>query len=164
MGSVNTVIVTHSESGRRSLHGENTDWQGISRCITRGLTTKNSNATGVVVGAGGAARAAVFAMIKLEIPVIYVVNRTLERARALAATFPGHDVRVFGSIKELVESTSVPLSVIVGWLCSSGCFAGGRYPCKLFLKSRPRCTCGDGLPHSEQFGNSGSKISWLECF
>lgn len=114
MGSVNTVIVTNSQTGERSLHGENTDWQGISRCITRGLTTKSSNLTGVVVGAGGAARAAVFAMIKLEIPVIYVVNRTLERARALAATFPGHDVRVVGSIKELVESTSVAFSVIVG--------------------------------------------------
>lgn len=113
MLSVNTIVVKWSSTGRRTLHGENTDWEGILRCIVRSQVHV-AGAAGVVVGAGGAARAAIFAMIKLDVSPIYVVNRTEDRANELAKTFPQCDIRVRKSLTDLRRSKDVSYKVIVG--------------------------------------------------
>lgn len=114
MGSVNTVVVKRSASGSRILCGENTDWQGVSRCIVRSEIVIDDSTVGAVIGAGGAARAAVFAQIKLGVRRIFVVNRTRARAESLAAEFPGHDVQIVESLEELVGSPNSDVTVIVG--------------------------------------------------
>lgn len=114
MGSVNTIAVKESASGTRTLYGENTDWQGISRCITRSNICITSTTVGAVIGAGGAARAAVFAQIKLGVKRIFIVNRTRSRAEELVATFPDHDIQIVASLSELVGATNSTLSIIVG--------------------------------------------------
>ena len=58
IGAVNTVTVDESR-GRRLL-GHNTDWLGILALISQRLTHPTGDA--MVIGAGGAARAAVFAL------------------------------------------------------------------------------------------------------
>jgi shikimate dehydrogenase len=45
--------------------------------------------TAVVLGAGGGARAAVFALLQREVGRVYVINRTRERAQALKKKFGG---------------------------------------------------------------------------
>ncbi|PLV57389.1 shikimate 5-dehydrogenase [Thermotoga sp. SG1] len=66
--------------------GYNTDWVGVVRSL-EGVKVKEPV---VVVGAGGAARAVIYALLQLGVRDIWVVNRTLERAKNL-----GFPVKVF---------------------------------------------------------------------
>ena len=78
IGAVNTVTLC----GER-LVGSNTDWLGVVQALER--ETKLSGARAVVLGAGGAARAAVFGLLERGARVV-VLTRTPERARALAGS------------------------------------------------------------------------------
>ena len=79
IGAVNTII---NRDGR--LMGYNTDGPGLARDLEDWIGIRGK--TFIILGAGGAARAAVFTLIQ-EGGTAVVVNRTVERARALAESF-----------------------------------------------------------------------------
>ncbi|CAD0110205.1 unnamed protein product [Aureobasidium uvarum] len=121
MGSVNTVVASFATgSNQRRLYGDNTDWLGITRCIQGGeINLDLEGTTALVLGAGGAARAAVYAFIKLGIRNIVVVNRTQERAERLAANLPDHNIEIVRSLHTLEQRSSngsLKISVVVGCL------------------------------------------------
>ena len=76
IGAVNTII---NEDGK--LKGKNTDWCGIARTLQEAMEIKGRSF--VVLGAGGTAQAALYAIIAAGgCPII--VNRTEERGRRLS--------------------------------------------------------------------------------
>ena len=91
IGAVNTIV---RENG--SLAGYNTDAYGFvtSLRVTAGFDPRGKRA--VLLGAGGAARAAVFALAEEGVRSLVIANRTLERAESLAAGLGGavHDLAV----------------------------------------------------------------------
>jgi 3-dehydroquinate dehydratase / shikimate dehydrogenase len=78
IGACNTVV--RAQDGK--LYGFNTDAAGIVRPLERRLSTLE-NARILVLGAGGAARAAVFGL-KERGSEVYILNRSLEAAKKLA--------------------------------------------------------------------------------
>ncbi len=92
IGAVNTVFVR--EDG--SLYGTNTDAFGFLENLRVGLSERSlAGETCVVLGAGGAARAVVAALIDAGVGKIRVINRTVERAQNIAETL-GEPVRAYG--------------------------------------------------------------------
>ena len=89
IGAVNTILI----QADASLYGWNTDIEGFAQSLTAALPGWSvAGKSAVVLGAGGAARAVVAALQKLGTAEIMVVNRTPERAQALAAAL-GKSVR-----------------------------------------------------------------------
>ncbi len=80
-GAVNTVL-----NRRGRLTGYNTDVIGFQRQIEEsGVNLKDKRA--VVIGAGGAARAVIAALIQLDLADITIINRTVKNAEELAKLF-----------------------------------------------------------------------------
>lgn len=117
IGSVNTIV---NEMGK--LTGYNTDVNGIYETLIqykKSIAGKEVS----VVGAGGAARAVIYTLIRHFKPsIIYLINRTEQRAESLKnyfmntmkfdsfrtlELFPPNLVEVFNNSKLIVNATSV---------------------------------------------------------
>ncbi|TDL20533.1 Pentafunctional AroM protein [Rickenella mellea] len=89
IGAVNTVIPLHQENGEHSLFGDNTDWVGIRNTILAGLPIEAGSPTaGLIIGAGGTARAAIYALHSLGLQHIYLYNRTKTSGQGVIDAFP----------------------------------------------------------------------------
>ena len=83
IGAVNTVVFRDG-----GLHGSNSDAFGFLENLQRSAPDWQPAAgPAVVLGAGGAARAVIVALLDAGVPGIRLVNRTLARAEALAEAF-----------------------------------------------------------------------------
>ncbi len=83
IGAVNTVVVQSDGS----LFGSNTDAFGFIENLKAESSWQANNGPAVILGAGGAARAVVSALVAEGVAEIRIANRTFERARALADAF-----------------------------------------------------------------------------
>lgn len=84
IGACNTII-RNLETG--SLHGENTDWQGWLAAIKQQSSINLSTATILVIGAGGAAKAILYALKQADASSVSITNRTFAKAVQLAKQF-----------------------------------------------------------------------------
>ena len=82
IGAVNLITVDH----QGKLHGRNTDAFGFTQNLLTG-GYKPKDGTALILGAGGAARAVVVALIDMGLTDIRIANRTIERAHKLAQEF-----------------------------------------------------------------------------
>jgi len=102
IGAVNTVIFSCGIA-----RGYNTDWIGVRKPL---VDRKGSRA--VLLGAGGAAAGAAYALVDLDMDVT-ILNRTPEKARAMAEHFgcKWGDISDFATIRPEVVVNSTPLGM-----------------------------------------------------
>lgn len=82
IGAVNTLWL---EDGK--LCGGNTDAYGFSANMDQFASEWREGKKAIVMGAGGAARAIIYAILEAGFEEVHIVNRTLERAEILARLF-----------------------------------------------------------------------------
>ena len=87
VGAVNTIV---KDDGR--LVGHNTDGYGFLRSLEERGGFPPEGKSVLVLGAGGAARAAVFALADRGAGTVLIANRTVERGDALAADVRGRSL------------------------------------------------------------------------
>lgn len=120
IGAVNTVV---NESGK--LHGYNTDVHGVIETIAP-FNDEINGKTVTVIGAGGAARSVLYALIKEFKPEqINIVNRTADKAESLKEYFiskmlfeniqafelvPPDLVDLFSDSKMIINTTSIGMT------------------------------------------------------
>lgn len=121
-GAVNTIV---NRDGH--LHGDNTDVHGFAQSL-RGRGVRLRGRTAIVVGAGGAARAALLGLAQLGVVRVRLINRTARRGRALARALgdaaPLVEHAGLEALREAATFAGVPLvvnSTSLGW-------GGERFP------------------------------------
>jgi len=104
IGAVNTISYTNNK-----MTGFNTDYIGIIAPLSKSIELKNKKI--IILGAGGAARAAVYGLRKYT-PHIRILNRTKNKAKQLADEFKCQ----YGSIDDIetcdviINASSVGMS------------------------------------------------------
>ena len=81
--------------------GDNTDVEGFRRALAGFLSKGAEGARVLMLGAGGAARAALVGLLEDGVDEVRMYNRTVERARAVSRRIGGERVRVVMSPDEL---------------------------------------------------------------
>jgi pentafunctional AROM polypeptide len=110
IGAVNTIIPTPEGS-----HGDNTDWQAIRQAAQANLSCASADIVGLVVGAGGTCRAAIYALHKLGATAILLFNRTKANATSVAQSFPAeYNITVIDSLAGLPARPDVVISTVPG--------------------------------------------------
>jgi pentafunctional AROM polypeptide len=152
IGAINTVVPESimDADGKmvRKLVGMNTDWLGMKRPLLRQLRSRGipwsnedgdnvladsggsrKRSIGLVVGAGGTARAACYAIKDLGLDLI-VYNRTPEKGEEVAKMFGGKSV----TLEELGKLDPSTLQVVISTLPGQ---AGFTLPTDLLQGSTP---------------------------
>lgn len=114
IGAVNTLVRVETLRGYK---GYNTDMLGLRRQIIEdGISLKNQ--TVVILGAGGAAKAVVYMCLLEQAEKIYLLNRTKEKADAIAESMQNRVISMaledYNNIAEedliVFQATSIGLS------------------------------------------------------
>lgn len=104
LGCVNTII---NKKGK--LHGYNTDPYGVTQSFAdNGIILKGKQC--LVIGAGGAGKAAAFGLLK-EGAIVTIVNRTNSTAKKFAKRI-GCNSNNFDKLEELVKNTDIIISAL----------------------------------------------------
>lgn len=120
IGAINTLLASSLSCGTRMIMGENTDWSGLVECLkVKAADIIESATTGLVIGAGGAARAALYALYQCGIKNIYLVNRTRSNADDVARHYaPLFSITVLSSLSEIAGYGISKPDVIIGTIAA----------------------------------------------
>ena len=104
--SVNTVCLNNG-----NVTGYNTDIDGFELSLEK-LEYDVSNKKVMILGAGGVVPSIIYALKKLNVPQIYLSNRTKEKAQILKKLFDGLEVIDWGILPDfdiIINATSLGL-------------------------------------------------------
>ena len=106
IGAVNTISFQENK-----VIGDNTDAEGfISDCKKQSHINNFQNKIILLIGAGGASRAIIYALLEERVAKIIIVNRTVARAQELAQFFSKiypTKFEIFAEIKQVTESVDL---------------------------------------------------------
>jgi len=126
-GACNTFWV---EEGK--IHGDNTDVEGFSRAMEAFLGRPPGGFRVLVLGAGGSARACLVALMDGGVAEVHLLNRTRDRAHAVARRIGGERVRV---LDERMDVAGESYDLVVN-TTRLGLEAGDPLPLELDLLER----------------------------
>ena len=125
IGAVNTVI-----RGEGGWQASNTDWIGFSAAL-EAVGADMDSATVLLFGAGGTSKAVVYALAKLNVSMLYICNRSHNRAETLAAHVRENYSHIRCELIEWgdsnVEAASLKSNVIIN-TTSIGLKDGDHFP------------------------------------
>jgi len=110
IGAVNTIV-----NNKGILTGYNTDVIGFKKSLQDNGKFVIKEKKAVILGAGGAARAVVYALLEEGIEEIGIFNRTLEKAEKIkqdfSPFFPGSSIKIFSfgqdNIKDKIKEANL---------------------------------------------------------
>lgn len=147
IGAVNTIVAREGK-----LIGFNTDGPGFIEDLRDRFDFFAKGKAVLMVGAGGAARAVAFSLVREQCAQLLIYNRTPERAKGLAqylgTFFPGRSIRAVLSIEELQGE---PLDLVVN-ATSCGMKADDPFPVNPEILQRAR------LVYDVVYAKSGTKL------
>lgn len=109
IGAVNTIV---NEGG--TLTGYNTDGIGYVRSLKEEAVPELAGKRIAVLGAGGAARGVIYALALEKPEHIHILNRTADRAIALASDLRGHGLgEISGSGMEEVANVLATADIVI---------------------------------------------------
>lgn len=114
IGAVNTIVPSSNADGKTILTGHNTDWQGIVLSLRNASAKASTGEAGVVIGGGGTARAAIYALKNMGYSPIYLVGRNKSKLAALTHAFSAdYNIQLIASEEE-AKAIQRPPVVAVG--------------------------------------------------
>ncbi|KAI0300102.1 Pentafunctional AroM protein [Multifurca ochricompacta] len=135
IGAVNTIIPRKNADGSRILFGDNTDWIGIRDVVRAHLPPSVRKIDScLIIGAGGTARAAIYALHTLGATRIFLFNRTRQSAEQLVHAIPGAHVELVDTLDVTTVQGPAP-SVIISTVPASATTIKEGVPDALFLPS-----------------------------
>ena len=142
IGSINTIIVRRGADGKPTLVGQNFDWEGVRESIRgsldagrRGLEEPfGKEMSGFIIGeslrllrsgekraeehycagGGGTTRAAVFALSRLGLSPIFLINRDPSETKSIVDHFPQYDLRALDSVEDWSKECEDSVAAGVG--------------------------------------------------
>jgi shikimate dehydrogenase len=146
--AVNTLVL---ETG----FGDNTDGIGLVRDLSHNV--KHKFGVVLLLGAGGAAQGVVGALLEAGAARVVIANRTVSKARALAARFPGASASDYqgleGEYDLVINATSagladqappLPVGILRSGVLAYDMVYGRETPFLAAARRAGACTC-DGL-------------------
>lgn len=107
IGAVNTLVRVENRHGYK---GYNTDMMGLRRQIQEdGISLKNEVV--VILGAGGAAKAVVYMCLAEGAKKIYLLNRTLEKARQIAESMNNMQEEIAENTADSHKNRIIPMAI-----------------------------------------------------
>jgi len=138
IGAVNTLLRKGATANH--LKGDNTDWSGLVEVLRQNaIDCSSASEIGLVIGAGGASRAALYAMHKMGLMTIYLFNRTRSRAEGIAHDFAClFKITVMDSLEEIFSKETIAPAVIIGCIPADQTTID-FFPTALFRKPQGVC-------------------------
>ena len=118
IGAVNTIIAdptipSTKNPGGPHLTGRNTDWQGMTRVLLNAGAQPSDQQSGLVIGGGGTARAAIYALHAMGYTPVYVLGRSKPKIQQLVSTFPeDYNLEILDPSEQPLKMTTVPSTAI----------------------------------------------------
>ena len=115
IGAVNTIAVdplrtSKSGSGLYKI-GHNTDWRGMVHVIedyaAKAHISSPTEPTGLVIGTGGTARAAVYALHELGCSTIVILGRDQNKVGSLVKDFPDFNVLSISGVSDILPTYAI---------------------------------------------------------